>query len=390
MLVNKNQFVSLISMLEPGTSTRDVLDQANCFIFEDGKAYTFNDEIACYIESDLVKNISGAVHAQTLKKLMDKIPDEDIDISTTEDMLIIKGSKFRSGLRLEKNIVLPISVVDRNYKWVSFPEGLDEAIKIASSIISTNVDVFKMSCVHITPNKVESTNGVQIVIVNQNTNIKDALVKATYIKSIIQLGFSKLSEGDSWLHFANDVGLVVSIRKYVETYPNLDGYVPKTTSSKIKLPHKIRDTLERAAVFTADNYSSGCLKVEVKQNKLKVIGEGSVGWYAEVRGIEYDGPDFSFLMPKEILDSIVSANNELFLNENRTVVKTTSGKSTFVAALQLDTDQKEDSSGEKDVSVESSDLEQDITEEENDSQEESESFTDEQNEIAEEIGDFPL
>src|SRR5437660_934669 len=95
--VSREKFLHALESVEPGLSPRDIVDQANAFVFRNGRLYTYNDELACRIKSPLGKELEGAVRAEKLLELLRKLPEDEVTIDQRDGQLLVTGTGRRSG-----------------------------------------------------------------------------------------------------------------------------------------------------------------------------------------------------------------------------------------------------------------------------------------------------
>ena len=53
MKINRMNLLNVLESVHPGLSKRDMVEQSACFVFQGGRVITFNDEIACSLETEL-------------------------------------------------------------------------------------------------------------------------------------------------------------------------------------------------------------------------------------------------------------------------------------------------------------------------------------------------
>src|SRR3990167_9772082 len=99
MRVSRDELLQSLEAVAPGLAKKDSVEQSSCFVFyADGRVATFNDEIACYHQTPL-RNISGAVAADPLRQLLQKLKEEFLEKNVVEHELQVMGQSRRSGDR---------------------------------------------------------------------------------------------------------------------------------------------------------------------------------------------------------------------------------------------------------------------------------------------------
>jgi len=77
-MVKRIELLGCLELLTPGLAKKELIEQSACFVFRDGLAQTFNDEVACSMKADY--GIEGAVPAEPLLNLLRQLPDENIKL----------------------------------------------------------------------------------------------------------------------------------------------------------------------------------------------------------------------------------------------------------------------------------------------------------------------
>ena len=78
MKINREELLNQLESVQPGLSIREIIEQSSCFVFQDGKVITYNDEIFCSQKTPL--KIKGAVLAAPLIALLRKMVETEVDI----------------------------------------------------------------------------------------------------------------------------------------------------------------------------------------------------------------------------------------------------------------------------------------------------------------------
>lgn len=307
--VNKDSFLSILQSVQSGLSQREKeIEQSSCLAFVDGFVMTFNDEISCRAKSNLPKSFRGAVQAKPLIEILKRIPDKEIELDTTDSLLIIKGIRKKTELRMEQEIVLSLDMVEKPTEWKQLPEGFDGVLEIVPScaLKDKNDTRFDLSCVHFTKDFIEASDCVQVARYNMKLDIsKEFLIKKESIKAIENLGMTEYAETDSWFHFRNESELIISVRRYMEEFPNLDDIID-TAGDAVEFPLGLAEAAKSAAVFSKENHDDDKILLELKSNKCRITGRGISGKHSSWVELKYNGGFISFLISPKILEAISS------------------------------------------------------------------------------------
>jgi DNA polymerase III sliding clamp (beta) subunit (PCNA family) len=317
MKVNREELLKQLESVTAGLSTRETVEQSSCFVFKNKRAITYNDEMACSIDCCL--DVEGAIQAMPLLNILRKLKEDDLIITVDNNELHIKGKKRWAGIRLEKEIQLPIDSVEEPGKWKTLPEKFTEGLAIVEQCAGKEEAFFYVTCIHICPDYIEACDNHQLSRYYMETGVKEpTLVKRDSLKHLIALDMTKFSMTAAWMHFKNPAGLMISCRRYSEEeYPNT-GKELKHEGEKIILPKGLKEAAERAQVFSSENPESDVISVKIRPGKIKVEGIGVSGWFRESKKVKYNGESLSFTITPKLLMELVQHHNECQILEKQT------------------------------------------------------------------------
>jgi hypothetical protein len=339
MRVNREDLLKRLEAVSAGLAKREIIEQSQCFVFQKGKVVTFNDEVAAWMESPLGE-IEGAVQAPQLLALLRKLPEDDLEVDVSdkdgEVGIAIKGKGRRSLIRMEKELLLPVDGVEEPGEWRDVPEELVEALKVAVSCCSTDESHFLMTCVHISPKFVESSDDFQIVRWPLKTGLKEStLIRRDSVQKVVATDPTQWSQTDQWLHFRSPSGLVLSCRRYAEQFPEVGKHL-EAEGSEAKFPKGLDDALDRAGVFSSEAPEGNLVEVTLSDGRLRVKGKGPSGWYEERRKADYSGDQVRFLIDPKLLLEISRRSNKCVVGAGKITVDT--GKFRYVACTAVPED----------------------------------------------------
>lgn len=331
--VNREAFLQKLQMVQPGLSPREVVEQSSCFIFKNGRVITYNDEIACKIVSGLPKDLTGAVQATPLLAILQKLTEEEIDVEPDGTELVIVGKRRKAGVRMEADILLPVSNIEPPTDWQDLHPNFCEAVGIVQECASKDQSTFAAVCVHVHPKWVEATDNTQLARYRLKTGATEPyLVRRDSIKHITSLGMTQFAETESWIHYRNAEKLVLSSRRHLESFPDCTAVIKaEEKRAPLTLPKGLAEACEKADIFTRDNVEENEVTVELRPGKLHISGQGASGWYSETRKIKYEGRPMSFLIGPNLLKEITQKHNECTVS--KTQLRVENERFVFIAAL---------------------------------------------------------
>jgi DNA polymerase III sliding clamp (beta) subunit (PCNA family) len=350
--VNRADFLQQLETVQPGISPRGLIQQSDSFVFQGGYVITYNDEVSCRAKSPLPKDLVGAVNERPLMAILGKLAEDEIDVEVSDGELVITGKKRRAGIRMDATIELPIDKLETPEDWKPLHEDFTDALNIVQECAGTDASHFALTCVHLHPKFVEACDNYQLTRYKIKTGVAEpTLVKRDSIKHVVSLDMTELSETPNWIHFRNQTGLILSCRRYMESYPDISKMLQVGEGHPATLPKGLAEAAERAQIFSAENGEDDEVFVELVPGKLRIKGQGTSGWYQEVKRLAYDGDSMSFFVSPKLLIELTKRHNECTVSSDRLMVN--GGKFTYVTVLGRDEEElKQDETAEEEAQTE--------------------------------------
>jgi hypothetical protein len=327
--ISRGNFLQQLQSIAPGLSPRDIIEQSSCFAFRNGEMMTYNDEVACRMKTSL--KLKGAVQGKPLISMLEKMNEEDIQVGVVDGELLVVGKKRKAGIRMEKEVLLPIDNVEEPKKFKPLHDDFLEGMNMVKECTGKDEQKFWTNCVHIHPKWVEACDNFQITRFRVKTQVNQpTLIRSSAVKFIVDLEMSEFSETDDWMHFRNGAGLILSCRRYLDQFPDFRKLLA-SSGTPTTLPKGLAEATERANVFSEENTDNNYVTVELRPGKIKVRGEGVSGWYSEIKKLKYRGPALDFEIRPALLAKITRQYNDCEISEGR--LKVDGGKFTYVTIL---------------------------------------------------------
>lgn len=328
MSISREQLLQEIESVRPGLSPKEIVEQSNCFVFRNGEVQSYNDEIACRHKCCL--KVTGAVEAGPFLEILSKLHDDALTPIVKDGELRLSGKRGKTGLRLEQEILLGIENIEQPKKWTKLPAEFADAVMLTHSCASQDESQPSLGCIHIHPEWIEACDNLQIARYRMATGIKDPiLVRSNSLKHIVGMDMTEWSRTETWLHFRNGSGLILSCRRYMEEYDDLDPLL-KVKGTPTTLPKGLVEAAQRCNVFSSQNDRDEVL-VEMRPGKLRIKGQGVNGWYSEVKQLKYSGKPLAFLIEPKLLIELVTRYNDCEVTADR--LKVDGGKYLYITCL---------------------------------------------------------
>ena len=305
VLVNRVDFLKQIESVAAGLVSRGkgTIRQGDMFLFRDGQAATFDEEVLRSVRTSL--DLQGAVAGEELLGLLKKLGHDELDLSVEDGQLMVKGKGFRSGIRMEKDVALSTDSTEQPGDWKPLPDKFVEAIGIVGECASKDMSKFQLTCIHVHPEWVEACDRFQIGRYPMETGLTGPLlVRRTSLAGVLAMGPKEFAETESWLHFRDGSGIQASCRVYKQSYPDLGKYLDDS-GDRMKLPEGMEAEIKAASVFSEGD-TINQVTIEVKDGVLTLKGQGPFGWYHREFGeVRWEGKDVSFSISPKILAEVV-------------------------------------------------------------------------------------
>ena len=333
MRIKRKEFLEQLESVRPGLSAREVIEQSSCFVFQNKRVFTYNDEIACHRKS-LLDDIEGAVQAEPLLAILSKLPEKVIDISIKDNELFIRGKQRKSGIRMESKIVLPVDSVEQPKGWKKLPTNFADAVKWVQPCAGDNQSQFNMTCIHLCKSWMEACDNYQAIRFKIKTDIrKPTLIRKDSIKHIIEMDMIDVSQTRRWIHFRNSSGLTLSCRHWMEEYPNLENLLRKGRGEPWDLPKGLKEAIEKAQVFSSEDPAGDNMIMRLQPGSVTVTGRGAAGWFSGRKKSLYKGSSLEFGISTRILLELVEHFNEYQCKISETRLKVKGGKLVYITVL---------------------------------------------------------
>jgi len=332
MQVKRETLVKALQFANLGTSARgETLEQSNSFIFKEGKLITFNDEILTISESPL--DFTAAVLADDFVKLMEKFPDEYLEINLKGEEVIIKGKRRSAGITCFHEIQLPYDAVPAPSDWSKLSENTLKMLVLAAHTCGKDVTQALTMVVHTTPKLIEASDNFRLFRANLNTGFPgEVLLPALSVLKLDGLDIKRVSIAEGWAHFRTASKQVIALRcsqgKYHE---GIDKLLDIGKADKVNLPKNLSEIVSRTIVMM-DAEQEPRIKIKLAPDELTVESRKDSGWYREKKRVEYMGGEMEFEVSPKFLVEILQQTREVLVNESNRMKIETDGMQ-FIVAL---------------------------------------------------------
>lgn len=332
----------------PGLSPKEIVEQQDSLVFKGGRIITFNDQVFCRTSSGLPKYFPTIiVKAKKFIGQLTRLPDPEIELEVEDKNLIIKGKRRKLRFRGETEVLLPIDTlsIPKNEEWVKIPSGFTEAVGIVGESASSDASAQRFTCIHINTDYMEACDGDQATRYKIKTKVKEPiLVKRDALRYVPNTDPTHFAEVPGWLMFRNAEGLIIGCHRYAEEYTNLDhlfGY----SGTKTTLPKLLSTEVGIAAEFAKEDSDNPRIRIDLKDNWLRITGVGDSGDYEALKKIKYTGPPMSFLAMPNLLIAVLKLATDCEIDTKNYHLIVRGEDYSYVASLDKTSQKKKEKEG---------------------------------------------
>jgi hypothetical protein len=335
MKAEREKLISVLRFAAVGRSMTEVLEQSVCFVFTGGELITFNDEVLTRQKSPL--DFDAVVRADDFTKLLNKFPDDEVEISLRSGKeILVKGRKRSAGIFCETEVRLPVDSIPKTPKtFKAMPSETMAALRQAADTCRRDDTHTLSSSVHVTKDYIEACDNERFYRRTGATGFSDEiLIPAFSIDSVGSLPLNQVAADRGWLFFRAENRAVVAVRCSHEKYhEGIERVLEMKDGEKAVLPSNLADMVARAEVMQSGAGWEARLGVRLENGELTLSSRNERGWYRESKRTKYRGPDLAFEVNPRFLLEILGHTRNIQLNAQK--MKLEAAGVQFVVALQI-------------------------------------------------------
>jgi len=310
--IQRQALVNALGLLRPGLSNNAIIETGVCFNFHGDRIVTFGGNISVQIPFET--GIQGAVRAEDLYKLLDKISADEIELTQAESEIKVRAGKVRAGLN---TIPGAWPWLQPENDFLDLPEQFKEALRLCLFSCSKDQTRPHLTCIHFQGTKATSSDNWRITQFTLSGLIPyDFLLPMEAAVHLIKYQVTHMALDKAWIHFADDKsGLIFSVLRKMAKFINTDKFFDIQGQS-IKLPD-LTKTLERTKIMVeGDSELDLKVKLTLQDNKLVCRGQKEIGWIEEEVPIQYSGHPIVMVANPLFLVDILTKCQEILIGEN--------------------------------------------------------------------------
>jgi len=333
-VMKKTDILEALTIVKPGLSNKEIIEQASSFAFINGNIVTYNDEISIQHPIEGL-NFEGAIKAEILYGLLSKVKSEDIEMKVNGNELSVVAGRTKAGIAFQEKVVLPLDEITEKTKWKSLPKDFCKFMSFAAGACSGDMSTPVLTCIHVTKEGYFlSSDNYKILQVKLSgpMPVESFLIPANSSMIVAKLNPTKISMGPGWVHFKTAAGTIISCRIFEDKYPDIVK-VLETKGTKVSFPSSLKSTLDRAGVFSKrDHIFDEMVELTLTDKKLLVKATSDQGWFEETLKMGYEGVPITLFITPYLLKDILAQTSDCIIAKNK--LKFESPDWAYVSALK--------------------------------------------------------
>ncbi len=319
---DRKALLDVLNALRPGISTKDIVEHANSIIFKDGLAWSYNDEIAINHPLPEGLNLTGAVLADPLLKLLDRIEGDKIEITIKDEELRIHGGKTKAGipLKVAETYLVEKIPMPRDKDWITLPDGMLKLLSLASKSAGTDMSRPTLTNLSIGKDQIIGCDNRSLTVCQLKGIPPLPLLPAFVVTHLSQFKPDLVATTAGWIHFVNYKDCILSCRHGTGDYPDTSKLV-EVKGSEVEFPKELSDVLERAGIFSETEFDSDQrVSLSLKAGELTVEGKGPMGWLVETLPMKSE-VEAEFSVHPECLSTALDFSRKMIIGKQRLLLR---------------------------------------------------------------------
>lgn len=299
MVINRKTLLEHLEKARPALASKPMIIQSDCFVFMDGRVFTYNDEISISRQVPEI-NFEGAVPANEFYGYLSKLKKDEVTIEVEGSILKISSGRSSAQITFDPSIHLPLDDVLDEKKWKAIPEGLLEGMHLSSFCAGDDTRNPLLCCIHVAKDRVEACDNTRFLIHEMETElpVDPFLIPLSSLRQFKAYNLKHIARtGTGWVHFRDeDKATILSCRVFSDKFMDLSMInLQEETARDIKWPTTLVEALERVqSVTTPEKGELPMVQIAVGENKWVITGKGDKGTATEVCNVRYTDAPFTF------------------------------------------------------------------------------------------------
>jgi len=279
--IEKEKMISALKMVRPGLAKKAIVEQQTHFIFTGDEICTFNDHI-CIVHK-FPTDFACSIPAEQFYKILDKIPDGEMDISLKNDKMVIRAGKTRGGILTQtgEDLTKEISLLlSKKKKWRSITDDFMQGLELCVFSASKDMSNPRLTGLYVDHDAVISSDNLRISQYIFKDDIGESfLIPATIVQELLNYEIVRFCIVDGWSFFeAKDETLFCAQLLAGMEYPETDVYFD-FEGVKFELPEELKAAAEATlTVAQGETDAEKLIEIEIAEGSIVCRGENNIAW----------------------------------------------------------------------------------------------------------------
>ena len=271
-----------------------------------------------------VSGITGCVAGKDLVALAKKLPQQDLNLSQDDSKLFIKGQQSDIEFNFSTLMMDHCEVPGKEAEWLKLPKDFSEMVNVASLSCSSKSRNPIYNCVVVEKDSVVACEnghrGIEVIMESAFDGILN--IKGTLAKELIKYHpYEVCIEGNSWFHFKNAYGTVVSLKQYASGeftqafYDNLEH-----KGIEVDIPNGTKKLVERSSILAGKGFRD-YVTVNVSGNNMVIKGRSETGCLTETIKLKNNEVETEFSIHPILFKEVLGLASYMEICENYILFK---------------------------------------------------------------------
>lgn len=304
MKINKLKLLNDIEKAMPGIASGTVvIENADSIVFYKNHIYTYNSAVSVCVCDSQESNLNCAVKGIDFYNCLKKLPNEEIEIESTTEQLIIRDGKIKVKVN-----TLPIDKITDRFDSLIPSENWNEIdgkdFQKALKICTMSKNTSKFAGIYHDKDGFLSTDSYVINTYKTSYNLPDFWIADSAVAELRKWdSFTHVQLNKMWLQFKSVDETIFSVRCLdISSFPieRVKGFIDRTMSLESvfnsTFTTEFYEAVTRASVFSGE--SDGHQTVEIKFTKTgtTIASKRISGEYEEtVENVVSENEDFDLM-----------------------------------------------------------------------------------------------
>lgn len=297
MKVNRNDFLNILQKMRPATSSKGIVEDLSCFLFQNQMIYAYNDKLCIGHHSPIqLDNVS--IPASELIKIIQGMSSDEVTIGTQDGVMLIVGGRMKARLNIIQSKLTELIPDTSNNEWKKVPADFWDGLLLSLFSASKDMSVPFLNAVYVDDSRIISSDNFRISRFQLSSPIGASFLLPLGAAVELQ-SFSDLTEyslNDGWVFFRRGAGgdCIFCARLVSADFPNTDQFFDSIPAPDFELPASIRDGILLCDVLSDENQIDKKIDLSFFGGEIICRGEGRKGSVEfSVEASVPDGVEFS-------------------------------------------------------------------------------------------------